>query len=99
MSKEENVENVEVNESEEATAETSVEAVQLTIQDMQAVANIVDLASRRGAFHAKEMETVGATYNKLSAFLEHIAAQQTASEEAAEGEEAPEGEAAPEASE
>jgi hypothetical protein len=75
----------------EAGPETSVEPVQLTIADMQAAANIIDLASRRGAFHAKEMSTVGNAYNKLNAFLEHIAATQApaeGTEEAAESTEA-----------
>lgn len=54
---------------------TSVEPVQLSIQDLQMLANVVDLASRRGAFHAKEMETVGATFNRLSTFIDHVVAQ------------------------
>ncbi len=58
--------------------ETSMEPVQLTLNDMQAAANVIDLASRRGAFHAKEMTSVGEVYNKLAAFLEHVAAQQPA---------------------
>lgn len=72
--------------------ETSVEPAQLTIADMQAAANIIDLASRRGAFHAKELTTVGAAFNKLNAFLEHIAATQAPAEDT---EEAAEADAAP----
>lgn len=57
-------------------AETTVEAVQLTMQDLQNLANVVDLACRRGAYPASDMESVGAVYNKLSSFLQHVAATQ-----------------------
>lgn len=58
-----------------------VTPVQLSIQDLQAAASVIDLASRRGAFHAKEMATVGTVFNKLQAFLEYVASQQPAEEE------------------
>jgi hypothetical protein len=44
-------------------------AVQLTVADLQLLAKIVDLASRRGAFQAAELSNVGEAYNKLAAFL------------------------------
>lgn len=59
-----------------ADASTEDGPVQLNLQDLQAIANIVDLASRRGAFHAKEMSAVGESYSKLTDFLEHISSQQ-----------------------
>jgi hypothetical protein len=56
----------------EAQTTTSVEAVQLTIADLQLLARIVDLASRRGAFQAGEMSQVGDAYNKLAGFLTYV---------------------------
>jgi hypothetical protein len=51
---------------------TSVEPVQLTIADLQLLARIVDLASRRGAFQAGELSQVGDAYNKLTGFLSYV---------------------------
>ena len=44
----------------------------LNITDLSALRNIVEIASQRGAFKAAELEVVGKTYNKLSAFLEAV---------------------------
>jgi hypothetical protein len=49
---------------------------ELTIQDLNALKSIIDVASQRGAFKPNEMVTVGQTYSKLEAFLNAIAAQQ-----------------------
>jgi hypothetical protein len=59
------------------SAEATLEPVQLTLQDMNAIANVIDLASRRGAFHANEMSAVGNVYNKLNGFLQYVAATQS----------------------
>ena len=48
--------------------------VQLTVNDLQLLAQIVDLASRRGAFQAPELAQVGGAYNKLAAFLAYVEA-------------------------
>jgi len=56
----------------DAQTTTSVEPVQLTIADLQLLARIVDLASRRGAFQAGEMSQVGDAFNKLSGFLTYV---------------------------
>jgi hypothetical protein len=53
---------------------------QITIQDLDMLKNIIDLASSRGAFRAAEMKDVGEVYNKLSAFLEAVVAQAQAQE-------------------
>lgn len=50
------------------------EPVQLTITDLQLLGQIIDLASRRGAFQAPELAQVGAAYNKLAAFLSYVEA-------------------------
>ena len=48
----------------------------LTVQDLQAIKSIIDVASQRGAFRPNEMMTVGQTYNKLEQFLEAVSQQQ-----------------------
>jgi uncharacterized protein YggE len=48
---------------------------QITIQDLDALRNIIDLASTRGAFRANELADIGLVYNKLSQFLEAVVAQ------------------------
>jgi hypothetical protein len=93
-----------VNE-EVATAETEAPAEGSTpesigLQDLQLLAQIVDLASQRGAFRGNEMTQVGTVFDKLTVFLNFVADQNAANEEAeadseAEAEapaEAPEGE-------
>lgn len=48
---------------------------QITVQDLDALRNIIDLASTRGAFRANELADIGLVYNKLSQFLEAVVAQ------------------------
>jgi hypothetical protein len=57
---------------------------ELTINDLQAMKVIIDIASSRGAFKPNEMVAVGQTYTKLETFLNAVSAQQaqTASKEA-----------------
>ena len=45
----------------------------LSIGDLKNLSTIIDVASTRGAFKANEMAGVGATYNKLQAFLAKVA--------------------------
>jgi len=71
-------------EAEVAAPQTSVEPVSLTVVDLQLIAQIVDLASKRGAFHAAEFEQVGAVYTKLANFLKHVASVQEKEKAAAE---------------
>ncbi len=67
----------------EAETTASVEPVQLTVADLQLLAQVVNLASRRGAFQASELSQVGDVYNKLAGFLAYVESVQK-SEEAAE---------------
>jgi hypothetical protein len=76
----------------QAETETTQEPVQLTIADLQLLARIVDLASRRGAFQAAELSQVGESFNKLSSFLTYVEGVQKKEAEAA-GETAAETEA------
>lgn len=47
----------------------------LTINDLNAMKVIIDIASSRGAFKPNEMTAVGQTYTKLTAFLDQVAKQ------------------------
>ena len=48
---------------------------QITITDLDALKNIIDLGSQRGAFKPNEMVAVGTIYNKLTNFLEQVQKQ------------------------
>lgn len=71
----------EVKQAEAAT-EAQQQAADLTVNDLLALKQIIDVASQRGAFKANEMAVVGTTYNKLETFLNAVQAQQAAQEEA-----------------
>ncbi|MEY4331785.1 MAG: hypothetical protein RLZZ196_523 [Bacteroidota bacterium] len=47
----------------------------LSINDLQAMKVIIDIASSRGAFKPNEMVAVGQTYTKLTAFLDQVSKQ------------------------
>jgi hypothetical protein len=47
----------------------------ITVTDLDAIRNIINLAAKRGAFEANEMADIGAVYNKLNNFLEAVIAQ------------------------
>ena len=68
------VEQPVVNEDVDAAADAA-DGTQLTIADLQAIAQVIDMAVRRGAFGASEVSEVGAIYSKLAGFLQLIAAQ------------------------
>jgi translation initiation factor IF-2 len=71
----------ETNVEETATTEAPTSEAQgpdLTVQDLQALKSIIDVASQRGAFKPNEMMTVGQTYSKLETFLAAVAQQQPA---------------------
>lgn len=44
----------------------------LTVQDLNMLRSIIDIAAQRGAFKPAEMAAVGTTYNKLNTFLESV---------------------------
>jgi len=64
--------------------EDTTQPVTITIQDLDVLKNIVDLASARGAFRGAELAEVGAVYNKLTQFLEAVVAQAKAQADATE---------------
>ena len=63
----------------------------LNINDLATMANVIDIATQRGAFRANELKLIGELYDKISAFVK--AAQEQAKKEeearAAEGASAP----------
>ena len=66
---------------------TPVESISL--RDLDQIAQIIDLATTRGAFRGQELATIGALYDKLATFLNSVKEQQEAAKAAAEAEEAP----------
>ena len=67
-------ENVE-NKQETAQQNSEQSSSDLSINDLNAMKAIIDIASSRGAFKPNEMAVVGQTYNKLTAFLDQVAKQ------------------------
>lgn len=57
-----------MNTQSPVAAEAAVQP-ELTIADLQNISAIIDAAVRRGAFGAAETTAVGATFDRLSAFL------------------------------
>ena len=79
MSEDTNVEVTAPQIDAEAPAATEeAQGPDLTVQDLQALKSIIDVASQRGAFKPNEMMTVGQTYSKLETFLAAVAQQQPA---------------------
>jgi len=67
-------EEAKATDHEETT--TGESGAELTVQDLGAIKQIIDVASQRGAFKPNEMMTVGQVYNKLETFLNAVASQQ-----------------------
>ena len=65
----------------------------ISLVDLNSLAQIIDLASSRGAFRGQELEPIGAVYNKLTKFLASVKAAQDEAAGSEEGGEAPEAEA------
>jgi hypothetical protein len=66
----------EANTPEAKAQPAQSQGLDLTVQDLNALKSIIDVASQRGAFKPSEMMTVGQTYMKLEQFLAAVAAQQ-----------------------
>jgi hypothetical protein len=77
---------MEQQEEQQAQAQ---QPIGLTLQDLRVLAGAIELGSQRGGYRAPEMEIIGATYNKLAAFLkanEPTPAEAPAAEAPAEAE-------------
>ncbi len=56
-------------------AQTTEQNYDLTVQDLSAIKNIIDVSAQRGAFKPNEMQAVGTVYNKLAGFLDAVSKQ------------------------
>jgi len=63
---------VEAESVQEAPSTETPTGPDLTVQDLQALKTIIDVASQRGSFRPAEMEIVGKTYNRLTQFLDAV---------------------------
>ena len=72
-----------MSEQETTAAPEAPVAPSVTVNDLVNIQNIIDLASKRGAFQANELSSVGAVANKVKEFVDHVQAAQTAAAEAA----------------
>lgn len=72
---------------ETQTQEAGANQLTVTIQDVANAYAIIDLAAKRGAFQATELQAVGTVANKLKAFLDAVNEAQKAQAEAAPAEE------------
>ena len=61
-------------------------ASNLSIQDLQNLLLVVELASSRGAFRAQELSSVGSLFDRVSAFLNNVAPPAAAAPEGAQQE-------------
>ena len=80
--------NEEVAQSVEGEAPADQQA-SLSLEELGALLQIVDLAVSRGAFRGAEASQVGAVFDRLNNFLSIVAQSQQAEAEATEGVEAP----------
>lgn len=87
MAKQDNVNEEAVAEEQVLDSGNAPESIGLN--ELAVLAQIVDLATQRGAFRANELTQVGQVYDKLNNFLSYIKEQQEAQAEA-EGDESPE---------
>lgn len=71
---------------ENGQAQEQQEPVQLSLNDIATFVQIVDIASRRGAFEGRELQGVGTLRNKVEVFLNQ---QAQAQGQQAEGQMAP----------
>ena len=56
-------------EQAQTAAQTAPNPPELTLTDLVNLRSVVEVAIRRGAFAASEVSAVGATYDKINAFL------------------------------
>ena len=83
---EENVTNEPVAE-ENVAQESQAAPESISLQELGLLAQIVDLATQRGAVRGNELTQVGSVYDKLTAFLGKVEEAQQAAAEAGEGDE------------
>jgi len=62
----------------------SEEQISISFQDLAAIINIIDVASKRGAFEGKDLSAVGQVRDRIQAFLVSHAEQAQESSEISE---------------
>lgn len=62
--------------TQQAPEQPQAQGADLTVNDLNNIKQIIDVASSRGAFRPNEMMTIGQVYNKLETFLETVAKNQ-----------------------
>jgi hypothetical protein len=77
-----------MSEKTETAAPEQAPAPSVSVNDLVNIYNIIDLASKRGAFQANELASVGAVANKVKEFVDHVQAAQKAAADAEGGAEA-----------
>ena len=70
-----------MNDQLQVQAQQQQEPINLTLNDIATFVQIVDIASRRGAFEGRELQGVGGLRNKVEMFLQQQAEAQGASPE------------------
>ena len=68
--------NEQVTEQPNGAEATEAKAPELNVNDLLAMRNLIDVVTKRGAFQANELSSVGVLFDKLNAFLESVQAQQ-----------------------
>jgi hypothetical protein len=63
------IENIETTEESTAQPVQSAPNPELTINDLSAMRNLIEVVSVRGAFKANELTAVGTLFDKLTVFL------------------------------
>ena len=64
------------NETETVTNEQEQPAG-ISVDDIELAHQVIDVAVKRGAFHAAEVETVGALFNRMTKFIAAVKPQPT----------------------
>ena len=77
-----------MSEKTETAVSEQAPAPSVSVNDLVNIYNIIDLASKRGAFHANELAGIGAVANKVKGFVDHVQAAQKAAADAEGGAEA-----------
>jgi hypothetical protein len=75
MAEEQKVETPATEAAAQEAPQTAEQNYDLTVQDLSALRNIIDVAAQRGSFKPNEMQAVGTVYNKLAGFLDAVSKQ------------------------
>merc|ERR1711934_147379 len=70
IKEEEKIENQSEKLAEQTEEQTEEQTDKITLNDLGSIKNIINVASRRGAFGAEEFIDIGTVYGKLEKFLQ-----------------------------